>query len=319
MTTHAPHIRRFGAAALALSTLAGIAGCGAGSETSTRTAAPRSNTSQVATSPDPAQAEVTERIKRLEAARHTRIGAFAIDSGTGRFVGHRADESFPFASTFKAMACGAVLRKARQSAPGLLDKVIHYTKDDLVEYSPVTEQHVDTGMTVADLCHAAITQSDNTAGNLVLRQIGGPAGLTAFLRTLGDRVSRSDRWETALNDWRPGEKRDTTAPRPWANDLRALTTGDALVPADRRRLIGWMKATVTGDKRIRAGLPKSWTVGDKTGTAGVYGNANDIAIAYPKSGAPLIIVITTTRPGAEDEADETSIARTATILANALR
>lgn len=174
-------------------------------------------------------------------------------------------------------------------------------------------------MTVADLCHAAITQSDNTAGNLVLRQIGGPAGLTAFLRTLGDRVSRSDRWETALNDWRPGEKRDTTAPRPWANDLRALTTGDALVPADRRRLIGWMKATVTGDKRIRAGLPKSWTVGDKTGTAGVYGNANDIAIAYPKSGAPLIIVITTTRPGAEDEADDTSVARTARILANALR
>lgn len=136
MTTHAPHIRRLGAAALALSTLAGVAGCGAGSGTSTRTAAPQSNTSQVAATPDPAQVEVTERIKRLEAARHTRIGAFAIDSGTGRFVGHRADESFPFASTFKAMACGAVLRKARQSAPGLLDKVIHYTKDDLVEYSP---------------------------------------------------------------------------------------------------------------------------------------------------------------------------------------
>ncbi|MEO3822372.1 class A beta-lactamase [Actinomadura sp. B10D3] len=319
MTKHAPHIRRLGTAALALSTLAGVAGCGAGSGTSTRSAAPRSNTSQVAAAPDPAQAKVTERIRRLEAMRHTRIGAFAIDSGTGRTVGHRADEIFPFASTFKAMACGAVLRKARQSAPGLLDKVVHYTKDDLVEYSPVTEKHVDTGMTVADLCHAAITQSDNTAGNLVLREIGGPSGLTAFLRTLGDRVSRSDRWETALNDWRPGDKRDTTAPRPWANDLRALTAGDALVPADRRRLIGWMKATVTGDKRIRAGLPKGWTVGDKTGTAGVYGNANDIAIAYPKTGAPLVIVITTTRPGADDAADDESVARTARILADALR
>ncbi|GAA1877544.1 class A beta-lactamase [Actinomadura bangladeshensis] len=326
MTKHAPAVRTL-AAALAVSA---VAGCGAGTSPDTATAAPQGNTSRLTTSQSTAsqsaapqnaaaQAEVTKQLTRLERTRHARIGAFAIDTGTGRTVSHRADETFPFASTFKAMACGAVLRKARQSAPGLLDKVIRYTEADLVDYSPVTEKHVGTGMTVADLCHAAITQSDNTAGNLVLRQIGGPAGLTAFLRSLGDRVSRSDRWETALNDWRPGERRDTTAPRPWADDLRALTTGNALVPADRGRLVGWLKATVTGDKRIRAGLPKSWTVGDKTGTGGTYGTANDIAIAYPKAGAPLIIVITTNKRTPDAEADDKAIARTAGILARALR
>ncbi|GAA4366952.1 class A beta-lactamase Bla1 [Actinomadura verrucosospora] len=317
MTTHSRRERRLGAAALALTTIAGLAGCGSGADPGVRSAAPRSAASTLAV--DPAQAKVTRQIGRLEATHHARIGAFAVDTGTGRAVSHRPDERFAFASTFKAMACGAVLSKARRSDPGLLDRVIHYTKDDLVEYSPVTEKHVDTGMTVADLCHAAITQSDNTAGNLVLRQIGGPAGLTAFFRSLGDQVSRSDRWETDLNVWKPGEVRDTTAPRPWAGDLRALTTGPALVPADRRRLIGWMKATVTGDKRIRAGLPKSWTVGDKTGTGGTYGTANDIAIAWPPSGAPLVIVVTTNRFGPEAEADDGAVAETARILAGALR
>ncbi|GGT77601.1 class A beta-lactamase [Actinomadura citrea] len=317
MTTHSTRDRRLGAAALALTTVAGLAGCGSGADPDVRSAAPRGATSAIAV--DPAQAKVTKQIGRLEATHHARIGAFAIDTGTGRTVSHRPDERFAFASTFKAMACGAVLRKARRSDPGLLDRVIHYTKDDLVDFSPVTEKHVDTGMTVAALCHAAITRSDNTAGNLVLKQIGGPAGLTAFFRSLGDGVSRSDRWETALNDWKPGELRDTTAPRPWAGDLRALTAGGALVPADRRQLVDWMKATITGDKRIRAGLPGNWTVGDKTGTGGVYGTANDIAIAWPPSGAPLVIVITTNRFGADDEADDKAVAQTARVLAGALR
>ncbi|MFB4311158.1 class A beta-lactamase [Actinomadura sp. GTD37] len=317
MTKHAPRFRTL-AAVLAVSAASAAAGCGSGANPDAKNAAPQSNTSQVSV-PAPAQADVTRRLARLEAARHLRIGAYAIDTATGRSVSHRAGERFAFASTFKAMACGAVLDRARRTAPGLLDTVVRYTEDDLVDYSPVTEKHVKTGMTVADLCHAAITQSDNTAGNLVLKQIGGPAGLTAFLRSLGDRVSRSDRWETALNDWRPGEKRDTTAPRPWAEDLRALTAGGALVPADRTRLVDWMKATVTGDGRIRAGLPKGWTVGDKTGTGGTYGTANDIAIAYPASGAaPLIIVITTNGKAPAAEADDKAVAQTAAVLARAL-
>ncbi|WP_204076653.1 class A beta-lactamase [Planotetraspora phitsanulokensis] len=314
-----------GATGLALSALIGLAGCG--EATTAKNAAPQSApapTHTPATSPDPAaqanssQAEVDRRLRRLEQQHHGRIGAYAIDTGTGRALSHRAGELFPTLSTFKAMVSAAVLRKARQSDPGLMDRVVRYTSRDLKDYSPVTGKHVTTGMTVAELCDAAITMSDNTAGNLLLKQIGGPAGLTAFYRTLGDSVSRLDRWETELNVWKPGEKRDTTSPAAYARDLRALTLGDALEPADRTRLIGWMDDAETGDARIRAGLPEDWTVGDKTGTGPTYGTTNDIAVVRPPSGAPVVMVILTNRRAADGASDDKVVAKTAAILATGL-
>ncbi|MBD2892868.1 Beta-lactamase AST-1 [Actinomadura sp. RB99] len=321
MSEYRHRLRTTAAIAASATALAGLAACGSHESPGER-AVPQSAVAPLSASPGsrpaPSQAAVTKRLNALEKSRGDRIGAFAVDTGTGRFASYRADERFAFASTFKVMACGAVLRKARRTDPGLMNRVIHYTKKDLVDNSPVTEDHVKDGMTVSALCKAAITQSDNTAGNLLLRQIGGPAGDTAFLRSLGDRVSRHDRWETDLNLWKPGELRDTTTPRAWAADLRTLTVGGALVRADRDRLTGWMKQTITGDKRIRAGLPKGWTVGDKTGTGGTYGTANDMAIAWPPSGAPVIIVITTNRLTADAAADEPAIAETAGILAAAV-
>ncbi|XRQ11459.1 class A beta-lactamase [Actinomadura welshii] len=315
--------RSLGATGLALSLLLTAAGCGGGPETGAATAQPKSATAPLQAQPGPAalsQGEVNKRLRALEKTRQVRIGAYAIDTGSGRAVGYRANERFPFLSTFKAVVCGAVLRKARRTDPGLMERVIRYKESDLVEHSPVTEKHVKTGMTVAQLCHAAITVSDNTAGNLVLKQIGGPAGHTAFFRSLGDRRSRHDRWETALNDWRPGERRDTLVPRTWAGSLRALTAGNALAPADRARLVGWMKASETGADRIRAGLPDGWTAGNKTGTGGTYGTANDTAVVWPPSGgAPLVIVVTTNRRAADGTADAAAIAKSTAVLVRALR
>ncbi|WP_019634171.1 class A beta-lactamase [Actinomadura atramentaria] len=296
---------------LVLSAVVALGGCGGGSPAAER-AVPRGAPGDVAAS------SVERQLRRLEQRHHGRVGAYAIDTGTGRVLGHRSDELFPVLSTSKAMTAAAVLRKARRSDPGLLDRVVRYTRGDLVANSPVTEKHVGTGMTVADLCAAAITVSDNTAGNLLLRQIGGPAGLTAFYRSLGDPVSRLDRWETDLNVWRPGERRDTTAPAAYARDLRTLTLGTALAPADRDRLTGWMKATTTGGARIRAGLPKGWTVADKTGTGPGYGTTNDVAVAWPPSGAPIVLVILTNRRAADGAADEATVAETTAVLARGL-
>ena len=258
------------------------------------------------------------RLRELERSYAGRIGAFALDTGTGAIVAHRAHERFPLLSTFKVLAAGAILRTARQSDPGLLDRLIRWTAADLVPYSPVTELHVDTGLTMAELCHAAITRSDNTAGNLMLRQLGGPSAVTRFARALGDPVTRLDRWEVELNDWSPAERRDTTTPAAMAANLRALTVGRALVGSDRERLIGWLRASVTGDARIRAGLPTTWTVGDKTGTSSSYAAANDLAIAWPPRSAPLIIAVYTNRNAADGVADNAIIASTARILAGAL-
>lgn len=265
-----------------------------------------------------AAANAATGLDQLERDYGGRIGAFAVDTGSGRTVQHRSGERFPLLSTFKALAAAAVLRRARGCEPGLLERVLHWTAEDLVANSPITAQHVADGLTVAELCHAAIAYSDNTAGNLLLRQIGGPPGLTRYARGIGDPVTRLDRWETELNDWSPASPRDTTTPAAMGRDLRALTLGPELHADDRDRLVGWLRSTVTGNARIRAGLPVTWIVGDKTGSSDSYGAANDIAVVHPPSGAPLILAIYTNRNAADGTFDNAVIASTATMLVTAL-
>ncbi|MFD7020134.1 class A beta-lactamase [Streptomyces sp. NPDC059928] len=274
-----------------------------------------------ATAPAPAPLDargVRDELKRLEATHHVRIGAYALDTVTGRTLSYRGNESFPSLSTFKAMECAAVLDTARRSEPGLLDKVVHWKQSDEVPNSPVTAGQGTIGMTVAQLCRAAITRSDNTAGNLLLDRIGGPGGMTRYYRSLGDPVSRLDRREPELNDWKPGERRDTTTPSAMGRDLGKSSVGNGLAPADRAQLNTWLRATVTGDERIRAGLPKDWTVGDKTGTTDAYGAANDIAVAWPPSRHPVIIAIYTNHPTADAGADNEAIAATTRALVRGL-
>lgn len=264
------------------------------------------------------QGEASARLRELEQAYQGRIGAFALDTGSGARIAYRSLERFPLLSTFKAFAAAAILDTARRCDPGLLDRLVRWTAADLVPSSPITEQHVDTGLTVAQLCAAAITVSDNTAGNLLLRQIGGPPGMTRYFRSIGDPISRLDRWEIELNDWHPGERRDTTTPAAAAADLRRVTLGRALVAEDRQRLIGWLRDNKTGGARIRAGLPATWVIGDKTGASSVYGALNDIAVAWPPSAAPVIFAIYTNRLAADLPFDNAVVASAATILADAL-
>ncbi|WP_246197544.1 class A beta-lactamase [Pseudoxanthomonas sacheonensis] len=231
--------------------------------------------------------DANSRLQALESVHGGRLGVSIFDTGTGKRIGHRADERFPMCSTFKFLAAAQVLARVDRGEERL-DRRVVYTKDDLVAYSPVTEKHVGTGMTLAELCHATVTVSDNTAGNLLLASFGGPAGLTAFARSLGDGVTRLDRWETELNEAVPGDPRDTTSPAAMLEDMRSLLLGDTLSPASRKQLADWLVATTTGDKRIRGGLPKEWRAGDKTGTSN-NGVTNDIAIVWPPGRAPLLV------------------------------
>jgi beta-lactamase class A len=237
---------------------------------------------------EPADA-LTEKLARLEADSGGRLGVGMLDTATGQLTGHRLDERFPMCSTFKVLAAGAVLARVDRNQESL-DRRVRYASSDLVTYSPVTEKHVGDGMTVAEICEAAITRSDNTAGNLMLASFGGPPALTAFARSLGDTVTRLDRIETELNEAAPGDPRDTTTPQAMANDLRALTLGDALSSSSRAQLIAWLRANTTGNARLRAGVPADWTVGDKTGT-GERGTANDVAVLWPPNRAPLIVTV----------------------------
>ncbi|QES44021.1 class A beta-lactamase [Streptomyces venezuelae] len=238
--------------------------------------------------------DAARRLRALEESYPGRIGVHALHTGTGAVVAYRADERFAIASTFKVLAAAAILRRAREQEPGLLDVLIRYGRDDLITYSPRTEMHLETGMTVRELCDATITYSDNSAANLLMRRIGGPAGVTEFARSLGDSRTRLDRWETDLNTNIPGDRRDTTTPAAMTANLRKLVLGKALHPLDRGQLTRWLVENTTGDKRIRAGVPKEWRVGDKTGSP-AYGGVNDVAVAWPPKQAPLVISVYTTR------------------------
>ncbi|MFC9969302.1 class A beta-lactamase [Spirillospora sp. NPDC127200] len=318
MELHTRRRAKFGFAALAAATL--LTGTACGTNASPAQTSSVSLVAQTRSAPA-ATTDLARTLRALEASYQGRIGAAAIDMSTGRTVGYRADERFAFNSTFKAYACAAVLRKARDTDPRLMDRVIRWKAGDVLPGSPETGEYTDTGMTPAQLCRATITTSDNLAGNLLLKQIGGPAGMTRYFRSLGDRTSRLDRYETDLNTWKPGEPRDTTTPKAAAHSLSRITTGNALDRRDRQRLVGWLRATVTGNERIRAGLPKDWTVGDKTGTGGAqnHGTANDIAVAWPPgSSAPIVLTVYTHRNANGVEPDSKVIAETATALAKAL-
>ncbi|HTI66839.1 MAG TPA: class A beta-lactamase [Caulobacteraceae bacterium] len=252
-----------------------------------------------AATPDPELAALERRVGG-------RLGFAALDTGSGQRIAHRADERFPLCSTFKWLAAAAVLARVDSGAERL-DRRVTYGKADLLAVSPITGAHVGEGLSVADLCAAAVTVSDNTAANLLLASLGGPAGLTRWLRAQGDAVTRLDRNEPALNSAVAGDPRDTTSPAAAVADLGAFLLGDTLSNASRARLAAWMTATRTGDKRLRAGLPKGWRVGDKTGT-GAHGSSNDVAIAWPPSGKPILIAAYLTGGAASGEAREAAIA-----------
>ncbi|WP_298959949.1 class A beta-lactamase [uncultured Methylobacterium sp.] len=240
--------------------------------------------------PRAAWADAADALATLERKDGGRLGVAVLDTGSGRRLEHRADERFPLCSTFKAVAAAAVLARA-DAGEDSLERRIAYGPGDLLDYAPVTRERVkEGGMSLADLCAAAVVWSDNTAANLMLATFGGPEGLTAFIRRQGDAVTRLDRTEPTLNEAAPGDPRDTTSPAAMVGLLGRLLLGDALAPASRERLIGWMVASPTGAKRLRAGLPPDWVVGDKTGT-GENGTANVVALVRRPNAPPLLAAL----------------------------
>ncbi|MFC3997581.1 class A beta-lactamase [Nocardiopsis sediminis] len=292
---HVPFTRRAGIAAVAALTLAPLAACSAA-----QTATPASQ--ETTASPD-------AEFERLEEEFDARLGVYAVDTGSEEDVAYNADERFAYASTFKALAAGAVLE---QNSLEEMEEVVTYTEEDLVDYSPITEEHVDTGMTLMELCDAAVRYSDNTAANLLFEELGGPAGLGAALAGIGDEVTHVDRIEPELNEATPGDIRDTSSPRAMATSLGAYTLGDVLPEDKSAILVDLLKRNTTGDALIRAGVPEGWVVGDKTG-AGHYGGRNDIAVIWPPEGDPILMAVMTSRNEQDAEYQDALVAEAAAV------
>ncbi|ARM87547.1 beta-lactamase [Rhizobium sp. CIAT894] len=233
---------------------------------------------------------VEKRLAALEKRTGGRLGVSVLDTQTSISFGYRGSEAFPMCSTFKALAAGFVLARVDKGEEKL-DRRVTYGKDKLVDYSPLSEKHADAdGMTITELCEAAVTVSDNTAGNLLLESFGGPPALTDWLRSIGDGTTRLDRTEPTLNEGKKDDPRDTTTPDAMLDTLGNLTLGSVLTEASSDRLVAWLVASTTGGERLRAGMPAEWKVGDKTGT-GPNGSFGDIAVIWPPDRGPIVAAV----------------------------
>lgn len=242
------------------------------------------------TLPGSARADTLSAVKQAETTLAARVGYAELDLASGKVLGsYRVNERFPMMSTFKVLLCGAVLARV-DAGQEQLDHRLRWQKADLITYSPVTEKHLTDGMTVAELCDAAITMSDNTAANVLISALGGPQKLTAFLRKTGDAVTRLDRVEPELNEALPGDVRDTTTPEAMAKTLRQLLTGNTLSATSRQQLARWMEDDKVAGPLVRSVLPAGWYIADKTG-AGERGSRGIVAALGPDGTPSRILVI----------------------------
>lgn len=254
--------------------------------------------------------QYNSEFSQLESDYGAKLGVYAFDTETNKEVAYRADDRFAYCSTFKALAAGAVLK---QDSLEQLKQLVKYKKEDVLSYAPIAKDNVDKGMTIEEICSAAIRFSDNTAANLLLNHIGGPKGFKSALNQLGDSVTQPVHIEPELNESIPGDIGDTSTPRQLATDLQAYTTGNILTDDKKKILIDWMAGNTTGNTLIRAGAPKSWVVADKSGT-GPYGRRNDIAIVMPPNKKPIIIAILSTHDTKEAKYDDELIAKASKII-----
>lgn len=261
------------------------------------------------------EVDASSRLAALERRHGGRLGVAMLDTGRGRCAGHRANERFLMCSTHKLLVVGAVLARVDRGEEKL-DRRIVFGQDAVLAWAPITSHRVGApGMTVAELCEAAITVSDNTADNLLLASFGGPPAVTAFARTLGDPVTRLDRIEPELNIGAPGDLRDTTTPHAMLGDLQRLTLGDALSPTSREKLVSWLRQTRTGLDQLRADVPANWQAGDKTGS-GPHGENNDIAVFWPPQRKPLLVTAYYVNPAASADQRRAVLAEVGRIAAS---
>lgn len=252
-------------------------------------------------------------VERIASKLEGRAGFAAFDLESGQRWEYQANQRFAMSSTFKTLACAALLHRV-DTGEEQLDREVGFSASDLVTYSPVTEQYADRqALTISELCEAALTMSDNTAANLILQALGGPETVTAFTRMLGDDVTRLDRWETELNEATPGDHRDTTTPNAMVKNLQRLLLGDVLSVESRDQLFDWLKRNQVADQLFRAGLPDGWIIADRTG-AGGFGSRSITAVIWPPERRPIIVALYLTQTEASFSARNEAIAEIGTAI-----
>lgn len=272
--------------------LVSVLGCASTQRTKSTSKSSALPPKQDAIPPQNSNTELHRELRKMETTSGGRIGTYAVlraASGAEKSVGFRQDERFSMCSTFKwALAASLLVRTQRGEFS--LKEPLALHQSDLQDYAPIARALVDRGvMTVEEAARASVTHSDNTAANLLLRRLGGPAALTQFFaEELGDSVTRLDREEPWLNENREDDERDTTTPFAMTSSLSHTLSFGILADRERDLLFDWMHTSQTGRERLRAVMPRGWTCGDKTGT-GQNGACNDVLFARSSDGSTLTL------------------------------
>ncbi|MDO8322350.1 MAG: class A beta-lactamase [Phenylobacterium sp.] len=297
-----------------------LSACGSGSP-QTASETPQLNLAQLST-------EVSAIAER---ARPGVLGVGLMNLESGETWDFNGERRFPMQSVFKAPLGAAVL--AEVDAGRLkLDDIITLAEEDLSPpLSPIADAYpARRDYTVRELLTAATGVSDNTAADVLMKKIGGPGAVTAWL--VGKKVEevRVDRYErqlqpdsigmasfrpawkssqaymAALNNVPPEARRkavaiylsdpqDTATPRGALNFLDKLDDGELLSPASRKLLLQIMTDTTTGQDRLKAGFPAGASLAHKTGTArtdqGVTPAVNDIGIVTLADGRRYAVAV----------------------------
>ena len=259
--------------------------------------------------------EVDRLFKDLEQQYGVTLGVYALNTGNNSEISYNSDERFAYTSTFKALAAAAILEKYSVEE---LENVIHFSQEDVLSYAPVSKDKVETGMTIREICEAAVRKSDNTAGNLQFQLLDGVAGFEKALNKIGDTVTKPARQEPDLNEATPGDERDTSTPKQLALNLKEYFTSDILSEEKKAVLLDWMSNNETGDSLIRAGVPSDWVVADKSG-AGDYGTRNDIAVVTPPNGKPIFVSILSKKEDKDAKYDNKLIEDAARIVSEHIK
>ncbi|AYF35306.1 class A beta-lactamase [Vreelandella alkaliphila] len=256
-------------------------------------------------------------VERIERQLDARVGFAAYDLETEQRWEYNADQLFAMSSTFKTLACASLLQRVDEGSEQL-GRRVKVSASDIVTYSPVTEAYADNReISLFELCEATMTTSDNTAANLILQAIGGPQAVTAFVRDLGDSVTRLDRWETELNEAAPHDERDTTTPNAMVSNLEKLVVGNALSPQSKNQLREWLVNNEVADGLFRSQMPDEWVIGDRTG-AGGFGSRSITAVIWPPEREPTIVAFYITETDASFEERNTAIAELGSVIRDAI-
>lgn len=252
-----------------------------------------------------------EKFIALEQKFNSKIGVYVLDTNNSREICYNADERFAYCSTHKVLSVAALFQRKSIDELNAVKKI---SQADILTYAPVTKNHVNAEMTLAEICEAAIRWSDNTAANLIIEELGGVADFKAALREIGDNVTEPARIEPEMNFFEVGEIRDTSTPRQMAKDFKFFLIDEALSEEKKFLLKNWMTETSITDELIKAAAPADWIVADKSGSGGNFGTRNDIAVVYPPNRPPVIIAIMSRRNEVDADFDNALIVETAKII-----